>query len=539
MHLIALTGDHGDALDAPADDTGEATLKAARRLLARADDDQRAILADITHASIAVAENLIGWVTIARSFRDIQTRIDTVGRAVEEATAGARTALSMSEEMRTMFAALGERLEKAAALLTSSLAKIAETASGVATTEALATTMSDAAGRAREALAFITELSAETDLLSLNAAIEASRAGSRGRTFSVIAGEVRRLASETQNATGAVTAIVNEVAKIGDHVAEATAITRERTDATSTGASGVHQAVEALQASFGSTMRHANDVAATAEKQAALLDGVLRQLRDGSDAAAKTTSDGADEGRMELLHLYSRAHRVAAQRSVARSVAELRGVTTRIANQFEALIDAAVTKGRIPRGAFDDFAYTEIVGPSIARLGRLFDVSRVPLSGFSPPKYVTAWDAAIDEALCDALEEAYTDTQSPKKIMIAVVDLNGFVIAHPRCKIHDWTGDPAVDFTGNRIKRFVEDDFSLSSIRFGLCDDIRGIPKRAGYQAFRNAGAVLEHPSGERPWKVVVSARDIGDVFSELLTAIYANGKRIGTIRMAYDPTLL
>ncbi len=522
-----------------ADPQTDAIFEAATRLVERANEDQRAILADIAQASMTVAKNLVAWRMIASSFGDVRLQIDAAERAVEEATAGARTAVSMSEAMRATFAGIGKHLEDAALLLSTALATIDEISSDVIRTEKLATAMSEAAERARTALAFIADLSTETDLLSLNAAIEASRAGSRGRSFAVIAGEVRRLASTTHEATAAVGTIVSDVASIGTNVAQATSATRESADATSAGAANVHTAVEELQASFTNTMQHATDVATIAGMQASLLDGVLRSLRDGARASANTTSDEASQGRIELLHLYSRAHNVAAPRSVAAETAKLRALNERTAERFEAIIESAVASGKIPSGAFDDFAYTELVGADVRRLGRLFDVSRVPSSGFSPPKYMTAWDSAIDETLIDELESALTDRSTAKKIMCAFVDLNGFVIANPRSKIAGWTGDPQRDVVGNRIKRFLEDDFTLSTIRFGLRSQVVGIGRRATYDAFRRAGCQLERPEGERPWKVAVSARDLGDVFSDLLTAVYVRGKRLGTIRLGYDPSVI
>ena len=105
-------------------------------------------------------------------------------------------------------------------------------------------------------------------------------------------------------------------------------------------------------------------------------------------------------------------------------------VGRRLAGEIGAILERLVDSGRISLAEVLDPRYEEITGSRIASLSRLFDVSRVPLTGFDPPKFSTAYDALIDEPLMALYDR--TLAENPWLALAAGSDLNVYAPAHAR-----------------------------------------------------------------------------------------------------------
>lgn len=529
-----------DPLAAGADPADLRLAAAVRALLDIVAAEQRALLGDVVQAAVAISRNSYAWRAIAAALEAVGVEIDLVRTTVAESAASARTSAELAGAMRSLVDTIRSQYDSALEQLDDALARISRITASVGEIDGFVVSMGAAAARADRIMGLIESLSAETDLLSLNAAIEAAHAGELGYGFGVIAEEIRSLARSTNESTLNVSRLVSTITEVSGNLQTSIGEAAASTGAVVASADGVRSAIENLRGSFESATARALDVSTTASEQNRALDRVLENVNRASSAFDLNAAVLTDKGRVNLARIGSRAHAIAARRPLGTVAERVRALTERLCGQVEAAIDEVVAGGRVSYDRLFDFRYEPIAGERIASLARLFDVSRVPETGFTPPKFATPWDAAIDEALIDVLsrgwEQALAADISP--VAIFLCDLNGFFYAYPRQKIAAWTNDEVADNIGNRIKRIFEDDYTMRVVRWGLGPKADAVGLRAPYDAFRQARCNLER-TGQRPWGGYVYARDTNIVCNEVAMGTYVRDARHGTLRVCYDHNLI
>ncbi|WBH74615.1 DUF1631 family protein [Pseudomonas aeruginosa] len=275
--------------------------------------DELGELGQSFNESVAKIHDLIERVSQTVGEVERQTlRVESVSAESNQAVAGQRSQIEQVATAMNQMAATAQEVARSAAMAVSSANSVnQETLSGRSLVESQVGSIQRLAGEIDQSVAAINRLASDsasisqvldvikgiaeqTNLLALNAAIEAARAGEQGRGFAVVADEVRTLAKRTQQSTAEIEQMILRLQGGVDAAVKAMGSSHHTADGTVNESAQVQQALENILGAVGMIVDQNQQIAAAAEQQTAVAHDIDQNIVEINQAGERT-AEGASQ----------------------------------------------------------------------------------------------------------------------------------------------------------------------------------------------------------------------------------------------------
>ncbi|MCF5653213.1 methyl-accepting chemotaxis protein [Pseudomonas syringae pv. pisi] len=253
--------------------------------------EQLSAVSEQTSAGVTLQKNEVDQV--ATAMNEMASTVQEVARNTEDASQAAKQA--------------SERAAHGSSVVQHATREIGQLAGEVQQLGQAMQRLTEDSGKIGSVIDVIKAVAEQTNLLALNAAIEAARAGEQGRGFAVVADEVRSLAQRTQNSTTEIEALIQALQKGTGAASGLMDASLQRTEGTVVLARQAEQALVEINQSIGTIEQMSQQISAAAEQQSAVTEEINRSVlsvRDIADQSASATEQSA-ASTVELARLGS------------------------------------------------------------------------------------------------------------------------------------------------------------------------------------------------------------------------------------------
>ena len=334
----------------------------------------------------------------------------------------------------------------------------------------------------------IETIARKTNMLALNATIEAARAGDAGRSFAVVAAEVKKLAHDTRSATSQIASTIGELTR------EASAVTTEIK-------TGVERS-RAAQSGFGQiseTVREVSEIVTMVDRQTEGIAHSTSMIQTSVDRVKAGLTDFAGDARDNGNQLTQAQKRLAHLEMLSNTMLDT------LANSGAEIDDTPfILKAQEAMRAIQTIVERGIDAGEIS-IDEVFDRDYKLIEGTNPPQYDSHFCDYADKHVRPILDRVKGSDE--RLIGSAITDVNGYLPTHLSERSHEPGPDPVWNDAHCRNKRIFMDE---------------------------TTGAAI---ASEKPAMLATYRMELGDKFipvKNVFVPLWIKGRRWGNYELAY-----
>jgi methyl-accepting chemotaxis protein len=291
----------------------------------------------------------------------------------------------------------------------------------------------------------IETIARKTNMLALNATIEAARAGDAGRSFAVVAAEVKKLAHDTRAATSQIASTIGELTR------EAGAVTTEIK-------TGVERS-RAAQSGFGQiseTVREVSEIVTMVDRQTEGIAHSTSMIQTSVDRVKAGLTDFAGDARNNGSQLLQAQKRLEHLESLSNTMLDT------LANSGAEIDDTPfILKAQETMRSIQAVIERGIENGEIA-MGDVFDREYRLIEGSNPEQYDNRFCDFADKYVRPILDRVKSNDE--RLIGSAITDVNGYLPTHLTERSHTPGPDPLWNDAHCRNKRIMMDETTAAAI---------------------------------------------------------------------------